>query len=68
MNKNGHVSIQGEALGDLGYKSEKIWYPPTLSTWWLDVEGARVIEKINEALKIEKIDIPSSFRTKDIFV
>ena len=32
MDKNGHVSIQGEALGGFSVRIKILWYPPTLST------------------------------------
>ena len=43
MDTNGHFSIQGEALERFSVQIKMLLYPPTLSTWWLDLEGARGI-------------------------
>ena len=45
-----HVSIQGEALGGFGVQSKTSWYPPSLPTQWLDLEGACGIEKIEKSI------------------
>ena len=57
MDKNGHISIQVEALGGFRLQIKIPWYPPTL---WLDLEGARGIETIQHTLEI-KNEPPSKF-------
>ena len=50
-NKNGQVSIQEEALGEFRVRIKKLWYPPTLSTSWLDLEWACGIEQLKKSGK-----------------
>ena len=58
MDKNGHVSIHGEALGGFRVQIKVLWYPPTCSTWALDLEGTRGIDKFQTSTRT---NIPSSF-------
>ena len=58
MVNNGHVSIQGEALGTFRVHIKKIEYPPTLSTYWLDLEGVHGIEKFKKTFINRKLHHP----------
>ena len=61
MYKNGHVPIQEEALGRFRVQIKILWYPPTLSTYWLDLEVAHEIEGIKKLYKKSKIQHPCKF-------
>ena len=43
--------IRVKHSGDLGYKTKMLSYPPTLSTQWLDLEGARGTEIFKKSSK-----------------
>ena len=63
MNKNGHLSIQGEALGDVGYKSKSyVTHQPCSHTSWT-WKGHVGSKKMKISEQAEKTNIPTSFGT-----
>ena len=65
MDKHGNISIQRGALRGFMAPVSMLWYPPTLSTYWLDLEGTRGIEKFEKSMNNRNIQHPiaASFGT-----
>ena len=65
---NGYASIQGKAFGGFRVQMEILWYPPFLSTSWLNLEGTHGSYRNQTILLKEKTkDISRCLKFRWIF-